>query len=626
MSREDGEPGRLSYSRHFLAPLVGIFVGLAGCLLAALLWLTQSQNDMQRLQERHLVTSAIDARIATLEKNLGDYGVWDDAVENLVISLNRSWAHDNIAPYLYEIQGYEYVFVLDGGDRTILAGERERGALLDARAFLGAPFRDALAGLRRKPAGTDQRVSGLTTIDGKPAIFGIAAIIPSTAKIKLPPEPSSYIVFVKLIDGGFLNAVAADYNIAGLKLAEGGRSDGVTLSTRDGKTVGSLVWRFGAMGSQLRSRIFPAVGAVLLIAAFVSWVVLRRSRQAILAVATASAKEAREAAAARAALADLTRLKEQLLKDEYRAREELEKSVRAVQAENDRLNAEAAAQRKALLGELGVTFERSVLDLTKSVLASATELGGSARSLNGIAKDTIRKATEVAASVDAASSVVLSAAGETREVASSLTEIAEQVEGQTELSLAAEISSKRGDAVVGALSAAASRIEDIIGSIQQIARQTNLLAINATIESARAGEAGRGFAVVAQEVKQLASQTTRAAGDVAFLVSDVQARVVDVVAAFRDIADALGGVLTISDGIAGSLERQRSATDVIGHHAANVMDGTEHMRRDIGFVVAAVNDAGALTDRVDASSTILAQRADELKQAAATFVERLRAA
>jgi len=50
------------------------------------------------------------------------------------------------------------------------------------------------------------------------------------------------------------------------------------------------------------------------------------------------------------------------------------------------------------------------------------------------------------------------------------------------------------------------------------------------------------------------------------------------------------------------------------------------MRRDIGFVVAAVNDAGALTDRVDASSTILAQRADELKQAAATFVERLRAA
>jgi methyl-accepting chemotaxis protein len=81
---------------------------------------------------------------------------------------------------------------------------------------------------------------------------------------------------------------------------------------------------------------------------------------------------------------------------------------------------------------------------------------------------------------------------------------------------------------VEALSQQSERIQEIVATIQGIAKQTDLLALNASIESARAGEAGRGFSVVADEVRGLAEKTNASAHDISAILSEIQRQMTEV--------------------------------------------------------------------------------------------------
>ena len=120
------------------------------------------------------------------------------------------------------------------------------------------------------------------------------------------------------------------------------------------------------------------------------------------------------------------------------------------------------------------------------------------------------------------------------------------------------------------ISANAQKITQIAKSIEDIAFQTGILAINASIEAARAGDAGRGFAVVADEVRQLASKSSEAAQSAAETVSSTRAIIqngvelaAETAGSLKDISEVSGQISAITDRLAAAVHGQESALSVM---------------------------------------------------------------
>jgi methyl-accepting chemotaxis protein len=297
-----------------------------------------------------------------------------------------------------------------------------------------------------------------------------------------------------------------------------------------------------------------------------------------------------------------------------------------LRTEQKEVEARASATRRSEMQRLANEFQAAVGSIVDAVSNASSELEAAAGTLTKTAETTQQLSGTVASASEIASANVQSVASAAEEMTGSVNEIARQVQESSRIAGEAVKQAEKTDSRITELSSAASRIGDVVKLITAIAEQTNLLALNATIEAARAGEAGKGFAVVASEVKQLATQTAKATDEIGSQIATMQTATQDSVNAIKEISGTIGRIAEIANAIAAAVEEQGAATAEISRNVQQASHGTAQVAGNIADVNRGASETGTASSQVLGSAQSLARESGHLKTEVERFVAMVRAA
>lgn len=298
--------------------------------------------------------------------------------------------------------------------------------------------------------------------------------------------------------------------------------------------------------------------------------------------------------------------------------------VEAMKADQVKREKEAEAEKKRALQELATEFEASVGNIVQTVASASTELQASAESLSSIALQTSQQTNTVAAASEESSVSIQTVASSAEELTASINEISRQVGDSSRMTSDAVKQVTKTNETVKGLANSSAQIGDVVKLIRDIAEQTNLLALNATIEAARAGEAGKGFAVVASEVKNLANQTAKATEEISNRITSMQEVTGTAVSAIQGIGEIVEKINGVSNSISSAVQQQSSATQEIAQSVQQVSQGTAEVSSSVVTVTKAAQESKAASDEVLGAAKELSVQSEKLREEVGAFLQRVR--
>ena len=300
--------------------------------------------------------------------------------------------------------------------------------------------------------------------------------------------------------------------------------------------------------------------------------------------------------------------------------------LRRVEAKRRDEEEKRQTQRKKEMAVLADEFESSVKQLAIEVSDAANTVHSGASVLSAAAARTRNGSHTTNESVERTADHVQTVSHSAEELAATIQQLSERTARMNSTTSATASNAKGARQQIEALAKSVKEIIFITEFIKDIANKTNLLALNARIESARAGDAGRGFAVVAAEVKQLAQLTGGATEDIVKKIGTVQQSCATAENTINSIASAIQELSEFAVEMAAAVDQQAIATSEISQSAHEAAVASDTIAKNTVWLKGKADETDMAARSVYDGSLRLLSQTGEVRNKVEAFLAHVRAA